>query len=101
MEYTLKLSEFCRRKYSSQKPDIHLENSSSLNLTTKNELLNDQQEYPHFGSNLCIDLEQIQRIHKTSGATNAPLLIVLSHYDVEKNHIYKCEMLYPYWSQTM
>jgi len=82
--YTLEQSSFYRNKYPQLIPANVVDCFYELGLTTKNEILADQQNNPPFGSNLCIEIEQIQRIHKTSGTTNNPLLIALSHHDVVK-----------------
>ena len=50
--------------------------------TSKSELLNDQKTFPPFGSNLCVDVNKIRRIHKTSGTTNKPLIIALTQKDI-------------------
>lgn len=50
--------------------------------TLKSELLNDQDKFPPFGSNLCVNVNKIRRIHKTSGTTNKPLIIALTQKDI-------------------
>ena len=55
---------------------------SCLSFTTKDELLKDQESFPPFGSNLCINVTDIQRIHETSGTTNKPLILALSITDI-------------------
>jgi phenylacetate-CoA ligase len=44
-----------------------------LPLTTKNELVQDQEKDPPFGTNLCIPLTDCVRMHQTSGTTGRPL----------------------------
>lgn len=82
LDYVASKSRFYKRKLGfknieNAKKDIH-----SLVFTTKNELLQDQQEYPPYGSNLCVSINKIQRIHKTSGTTNKPLILTLTSKDI-------------------
>lgn len=56
---------------------------SDLPFTTKKELLEDQKKNPPYGSNICVNENYIQRIHKTSGTTNKPLLLVLTLNDIK------------------
>ena len=44
-----------------------------LPLTTKRELVEDQDAHPLFGSNLTFPLERYVRVHQTSGTSGAPL----------------------------
>ena len=54
-----------------------------LPFTTKQELLQDQNENPPFGNHCCVKQEKIKRIHKTSGTTNKPLIIALTENDIK------------------
>ena len=54
-----------------------------LPFTIKSELLLDQENNPPFGSNLCVNIDKIKRIHKTSGTTTRPLLIALTDKDIK------------------
>ncbi len=56
---------------------------SGLQFTTKADLLTDQEKHPPFGSNVCVGLDEISRIHKTSGTTEKPLLILLTEADIK------------------
>jgi phenylacetate-CoA ligase len=57
---------------------------SGLPFTTKADLLADQEEYPPFGSNICVGLDEVRRVHKTSGTTQKPLVILLTEADIEE-----------------
>lgn len=61
---------------------LSVEDFHKLPFTSKQELLDDQVNFPPFGSNVCVNIEAIKRIHKTSGTTNKPLLIVLTKNDI-------------------
>jgi len=50
-----------------------IEDLSRLPLTTKQELVEDQQSHPPYGSNLTYEMVAYSRIHATSGTTGAPL----------------------------
>jgi len=49
---------------------------SHLPFTTKRELVDDQEAYPLFGSNLTYPLSAYVRLHQTSGTTGRPLKIL-------------------------
>jgi phenylacetate-CoA ligase len=53
-----------------------LEELGSLPFTTKNELMEDQERHPLFGSNLTYPVERYTRLHKTSGTTGKPLRVL-------------------------
>ena len=57
---------------------------SKLPFTTKMDLLGDQAKCPPFGSNICVGLNEIRRVHKTSGTTQKPLLILLTEADIKE-----------------
>lgn len=81
VKYVMKNSRFYQNKF------IHIhtegiENFFRLPFTTKQELIDDQKNFPPFGSNLCVPIERVQRVHKTSGTTNEPLLIALTTNDI-------------------
>ena len=46
---------------------------SALPFTTKDEIVEDQQQHPPYGTNLTYPLERYTRLHSTSGTTAAPL----------------------------
>ncbi len=55
---------------------------SGLPFTTKMDLLTDQANCPPFGSNVCVALNEVSRVHKTSGTTQKPLIILLTERDI-------------------
>jgi phenylacetate-CoA ligase len=57
---------------------------SKLPFTTKEDLLADQKNCPPFGSNVCVGLNEVSRVHKTSGTTQDPLLILLAESDIKE-----------------
>lgn len=54
-----------------------------LPYTDKAELMADQAAHPPYGGNLCLPPESLRRVHKTSGTTGRPLLLVFSQADLE------------------
>ena len=52
-----------------------------LPFTEKDELRQDQQEHPPFGSSLATTSEQVIRVHKTSGTTGRALYLALTDRD--------------------
>lgn len=50
--------------------------------TTKREIIADQKVNGPYGSNLCVDIKQIKRIHKTSGTTGRPVIITYTDQDI-------------------
>lgn len=72
-------SLFYKNKYQNNQVTTY----SDIPFLTKQELLDDQSKNPPFGSNLCVDMSQITRIHRTSGSTNKPLLIALTNNDLD------------------
>ena len=82
----IKNSLFYQKKFSISNVDL-VGNIifEELPFTTKNDLLEDQQKNPPFGSNLCVDVNKILRIHQTSGTTNKPLIITLTQKDINVN----------------
>ena len=76
-----KHSQFYHRKWKSA--DVidsgqvqSMEDYFQLPLTTKSELVQDQEESPPFGTNLCIPVSDCVRMHQTSGTTGKPLRIL-------------------------
>lgn len=55
-----------------------------IKMITKQDLINDQENNPPFGSNLNVDRTQISRLHRTSGTSSVPLLLALTKRDIEK-----------------
>ncbi len=50
-----------------------LDDLAKLPSTTKQELVDDQEEHPLFGTNLTYSLDRYVRLHQTSGTTGKPL----------------------------
>lgn len=83
LQYVAESSLFYKAKFSEYNLNIQsLADFHTLPFTTKQELLDDQLLHPPFGKNVCVNTEQIIRIHKTSGTTNKPLLLALTHADI-------------------
>lgn len=86
LNYTLKSSPFYQAKFKRegfQETDLTPERFSKLSFTEKSELIADQASHPPFGSNLCAETKQLQRIHRTSGTTGRPLFLALTDKDIE------------------
>jgi len=76
MEQVLDANPFYRSKYEAldlpgRGPDIR--ELASLPLTTKSELVADQERTPPYGTNLTHPLSEYTRVHQTSGTTGRPL----------------------------
>ncbi len=80
----LKKSKFYKNKLKKFKnKKINSEIFDKIPFTTKKELLDDQKKYPPFGSNLTVEKKNIQRIHRTSGTSNKPLILALTKNDLK------------------
>ncbi|MBI5211014.1 MAG: AMP-binding protein [Elusimicrobia bacterium] len=53
-------------------------------LTTKADILADQERHPPFGGNLCVPPAAIVRVHKTSGTTDKPVIIAMTAEDIRR-----------------
>jgi phenylacetate-CoA ligase len=62
---------------------VSLADLSRLPFTTKDELRHALDEDPPFGSNLCIEPEQVKRVYQTSGTTGSPSVLALTRADME------------------
>ena len=83
LQYVIEKSPFYQKKFNDYILSIEsISDFQKLPFTNKQELLEDQAHFPPFGSNICVNKEQIVRIHKTSGTTNKPLLITLTKEDI-------------------
>jgi len=86
--YAYKNSDFYKKKWDSAgiKPeDIRsLEDFESLPLVTKEEIRKDQEDYPPFGSNLCVPSADVGRVLGTSGTTGRPTAFAVSAGDVQR-----------------
>src|SRR4051794_33866570 len=68
---------FWRAKFAAvgfdQKSVQTLADLGQLPVTTKDDLVRDQQSHPPYGSNLTFDRGKYSRMHQTSGTTGSPL----------------------------
>ena len=55
----------------------------SLPLLEKNELLEDQKNIPPYGKLLSVDMSEIARVHRTSGSSANPLMVLLTQNDIQ------------------
>ncbi len=87
MHYVMEESPFYRRKFASICPgDIKtMDDVRRLPFTTKQELLQSQQEHPPFGDFACIRPNQATRVFQTSGTTGVPLRVPLTKKDWFEN----------------
>jgi len=83
-QYVIDNSEYYKNKLKSVRKIKTIEDFNKLPFTTKDEILSDQEHYPPFGSNLCVSIQNILRIHKTSGTTNKPVMIALTQKDIQR-----------------
>ena len=83
IENILNKSNFYKKKLINHKKINNYSDFTKIPFTTKKELLNDQEKYPPFGSNLCVNQNEILRVHRTSGTTNKPLILALSKNDAK------------------
>lgn len=56
---------------------------SDIPLLEKQDLIEDQQLHPPFGSYLNTSIQNLARVHRTSGTSNAPLLLAVTSNDIE------------------
>ena len=62
---------------------VGLADLTRLPFTTKDELKRAMDEDPPFGSNLCVDQDQVKRVYQTSGTSGAPSVLALTRTDME------------------
>lgn len=55
----------------------------ALPLLDKRDLLEDQGQTPPYGNLLSVDMKEISRIHRTSGSSAHPLLVLLTENDIK------------------
>lgn len=88
LKYAYEKSPLYRRKWDSAsvKPeDIQsLDDFEQIPFLIKEEIRQDQGETPPFGSNLCVSLNDIGRVHGTSGTTGKPTVFAISKGDMER-----------------
>jgi len=90
IEYVRAYSSFYKKKIRFQRQRVRfgLKYLQEIPFTDKQDILNDQLENPPLGSNLCISMGKVFRIHRTSGTTTRPLLLAYSQKDIE--HTIEC-----------
>ncbi len=83
MHHVIEESPFYRRKFAGIHPgDIKtMEDVRKVPFTTKQELLDSQQEHPIYGDFPCIRPDQATRVFQTSGTTGTPLRICWTKKD--------------------
>ncbi|MBI2561519.1 MAG: phenylacetate--CoA ligase family protein [candidate division NC10 bacterium] len=85
MAYAYQHAPLYRRKWKAaglEPDDIQtLEDFHKVPLLTKQEIRQDQQDHPPFGSYLCISPGEVHRIHGTSGTTGKPTVYGIGYPD--------------------
>jgi phenylacetate-CoA ligase len=88
LKYAFEESPFYRNKWEKAKirpEDIRsLEDFEQIPLLTKEEIRRDQKEKPPFGSNLCVPMKEIARVHGTSGTTGKPTAFAIGKGDIAR-----------------
>jgi len=88
LAYAYENSSFYRKKWDKAgiKPqDIRsLKDFDQLPCVMKEEIREDQAEYPPFGSNLCVPKKELARIQGTSGTTGKPTAFGISRGDMAR-----------------
>lgn len=88
LNYAYENSGFYQRKWA--KVGFHpsdvktLKDFEQVPLTTKDEIREDIEMYPPFGSNVCIPRSEVKRIHGTSGTTGKPTVFSIGKEDWER-----------------
>lgn len=78
LEWVWERSPFYRRKLTEAGIDVasvRLADLGHLPFTTKDEIRRSQQEHPPLGGHACVPLNQVARIHASSGTTGLPTLV--------------------------
>lgn len=87
LRFAQKNSSFWTKKFNDlgfdTNVDVTLSNFQKLPLLDKDEILKDQLDKGPYGDLLAVDQKKLVRIHRTSGTTAAPLMVLLSHNDVQ------------------
>lgn len=85
MQWAYERSPFYRKKWKEAgiRPDRirTLEDFQEVPFVTKEEIRRDQAENPPFGSYLCVDPQEVMRIHGTSGTTGRPTAFAIGRGD--------------------
>lgn len=86
LSYVYSKSPFYRQKFQEAglKPDMirNRNDLTKLPFTTKDEIRKTQMEHKPYGGHLCADLQQVVRVHGTSGTTGQPVITCLTRHDV-------------------
>jgi phenylacetate-CoA ligase len=87
VEYLEARSPFYRDKFRSAGVGASaldgLESLSRFPFTTKEEIRTSQASAPPLGRHACVDLDEVVRVHSSTGTTGAPLWVGLTARDVE------------------
>jgi phenylacetate-CoA ligase len=78
--YQKKFDEFGIKSGDFWSSDFEL---GKIPFSEKKEIMDDQEEYPPFGSLLAVPSEKLIRVHRTSGYSGRPVLIVLTKNDID------------------
>jgi len=88
MNYALENSPFYQRKW--KREGFHPDDIKTLKefdqvpVTTKEEVREDIEQHPPFGSNVCIPRSEVRRIHGTSGTTGKPTVFSFGKEDWDR-----------------
>jgi phenylacetate-CoA ligase len=88
LDFAYKNSQFYQKKFDEfgiQSSDFWSSDFdlSKIPFSEKKEIIDDQKEYPPFGNLLAVPAEKLIRIHRTSGYSGRPVLIVLTKNDID------------------
>lgn len=88
LDFAYKNSQFYQKKFDEfgiQSSDFWSSDFelSKIPFSEKKEIIDDQKEYPPFGSLLAVPPEKLIRVHRTSGYSGRPVLIVLTKNDID------------------
>ena len=88
MAYAYKKSSFYKRKWNEagiEPEDIRsLKDFESVPIITKSDIRRDQMENPPFGSNVCVNADEMARVQGTSGTTGKPTAFGISKGDMQR-----------------
>jgi phenylacetate-CoA ligase len=88
LTYAYENSPFYQKKWDAAgiKPRdiLTLEEFEKMPCVTKEEIRQDQAEYPPFGSNLCVPKKELARVQGTSGTTGKPTAFGISRGDMAR-----------------